>query len=85
MTVGIQFVVVGCPGDFTPARAVHVLGECLHCARLCDLEALVGVCVCAEAHSGSSLARRRCQRFASTEPRQSVNSLADGFPCDVDQ
>lgn len=45
----------------------------------------MGVCVCAEAHSGSSLTRRRCQRFASIEPRQCVNSLADGFPCDVDQ
>lgn len=49
-------------------------GECLHCALLCDLEALVGVCVCVEAHGGFSLTRWRCWRFATTDSLE-TNSL----------
>lgn len=49
-------------------------GECLHCALLCDLEALVGVCICVKAHGFSSLTRWRCWRFASIDSLD-ANSL----------
>lgn len=50
-------------------------GGCLHCTLLCDLEALVGVCVCFKAHGGSALTRWRYWRFASTDSLETYSLM----------
>lgn len=52
-------------------------GGCLRCTLLCDLEALVRVCVCVKAHGGSSPTGWRCWRFAS------IAASADSLETDL--